>query len=209
MKSLAVLVPLNWSHVHTLFFMSWTRMLSGVLSDFDVELFVSNQSLIDKMRESLAKQAKKSGADYILWLDADQIYPEDTITRLAGRIDDEHLIVGGVTPKKRDGGQLVYKFYNDEGLAVFDEDFQLRQGLQKVDAMGMGGIMMSRKIFDYLEEPYFLRKWSYETDTLIGEDLCFYNRCRKAGVDVWCDSDLLYGHIVNYVVTLEDKDDLT
>ena len=69
------------------------------------------------------------------------------------------------------------------------------KGMMRVDAMGMGGVMMKREVFDMIDFPYFLTGYSKVDDYHKGEDVHFFKQCKKEGVDVWCDADLHYGHI--------------
>ena len=140
--------------------------------------------------------------DYILWLDADQVYPIDTMIKLAKHVDDGHLVVGGITPDKHTGRPMVYNFVGERGSTNKVRSFEVDRGLVKVDAMGFGGIMTHPSVFKTIGTPYFQRTWNPEMETLTGEDFCFYTRCRKAGVDVWCDTDLHYSHMVAQVVNL-------
>ena len=199
-KKLAICVPLSWSHVPSMFFLSFNQMIMHTVEKYLVNLFVSNFSLIDRAREVLAETALKSDPDYILWLDADQLYPKDTVHVLAAHVDNGHQIVGGVTPDKRTQTPLIYKFHNENGIGDRWVDIELNQGLVKVDAMGFGGIMTSPEALRKMGTPLFQRKWDNETGALVGEDLCFYNRAKAAGIDVYCDTNLHYSHMVAYPV---------
>jgi len=204
MKTIAVGIPCNWPWVPTAFFSSAIQMLSAAKSEYDVILMISNATLIDVMRERIANEALKAGADYIMWLDADQIYPADTILRLARACDDGKLVVGGVTPHKNDGKPMVYRFGNNYGAGVRDKKFEVGRGLVKVDSMGFGGIMTAKEVFDVVKYPRFMKTWDADTNHPVGEDFCFYARCKEKGIDVWCDTDLVFQHLVTYAVQLND-----
>ncbi len=201
-KTVAVAVPLNFPLVFVPFWMSWTQMIRK--ADYRTDIYVSNQSLIDKMRDHLAKDILKEKPDYILWIDVDQLYPMDTINILCKHVDEGHLVVGGVTPDKRDGDPLVYKWYDDDGLVTRDRNLELNRGLVKVDAMGFGGVMTHPSVFEKFDPPYFERGYAQTMEGNVGEDLAFYNRCRKAGVDVWCDTDLHYNHVITSIKCVKE-----
>ena len=195
-------MPLSWSHVYSPFMLSLVQMCLHASGKFDLAVYTSNASLIDKMREVLADEVMTDSPDYVLWLDADQLYPMETMERLARHIDAGHLVVGGITPDKHTARPMVYRFINDIGTTVCVRGFETDQGVVKVDAMGFGGIMMAGEVLKALKPPYFPRTWDEAMQTYIGEDFGFYNKCRKAGIDVWCDTGLYYSHMVATAVNV-------
>jgi len=205
MKTIAVAIPCNWPWVPTVFFASAVQMFSTAQSEYNLVLLMSNATLIDLMRERLAEEAMKYGADYIVWLDADQVYPADTILRLAKSCEAGKLVVGGVTPHKNDGKPMVWKFCNEYGSGERQRAFETSRGLVKVDSMGLGGVMMAKELFDIVKYPRFIKTWDPEQNHPVGEDFAFYYRCKENGVDVWCDTDLIFQHLVTYSVCLNDK----
>jgi hypothetical protein len=72
----------------------------------------------------------------------------------------------------------------------------LHQGVIKVGAMGLGGIMMNPKIFKMMKFPWFRMVWNKRMGGRPGMDFQFYGQCKKAGIDVWADTDLIFGHVV-------------
>lgn len=173
--------------------------------NFRLSIYNTNTSLIDKMREVLAEEMKEVKPDYVLWIDADQLYPMDTIDRLVKHVDDGHLVVGGVTPDKMTGKPMVYRFMNDVGSCARDRNFEVSRGLVKVDAMGFGGIMMAGNVLETIKPPFFPRNFDEAMQSYVGEDFGFYDKCRKACVDVWCDTDLHYSHMIAKAVNVNQN----
>lgn len=204
MKTIAIAIPCNWPWLPTAFFASGVQMFSAAQSEYNVTLLMSNSTLIDVMRETLAGEALKAGADYIMWLDADQVYPPDTILKLAHHCEEGKLIVGGVTPHKNNGRPMAYTFGNNYGACVQAKEFELNRGLVQVDAMGFGGVMTAKEVFDTIPYPRFYKTWDYANNHAVGEDFCFYARCKEKGIDVWCDTDLVFQHLVTYAVQVND-----
>lgn len=201
-KKVTIAIPLSWTHLWSPFFLSFVQMALHSAQTFQLAVYTSSTTLIDKMREVLGDEVLTSDPDYVLWLDADQLYPMDTVVRLAKHIDDGHLVVGGVTPHKNSGKPMVYRFLNDKGSCANEKNFEVNRGLVKVDAMGFGGIMMAREVLDKIKYPRFPRTWDDATQTFVGEDFGFYYKCKQAGVDVWCDTDLHYSHMVGTAVNV-------
>jgi len=204
-KKVAICLPLSWTHVYSPFFLSFVQMVMRSGSDFNIAIYTSNTSLIDKMREVLADEVQAITPDYILWIDADQVYPMETIEKLAAHVDSGHLVVGGVTPDKHTAKPMVYNFVNDIGTAMPVRQFDIDRGLVKVDAMGFGGIMMHPSVLKTIKPPYFPRTWDEAMCSFVGEDFGFYMKCKQNGIDVWCDTDLHYSHMVATAVNVNKK----
>lgn len=196
---------MSWTHVWSPFFLSFVQMCLYSAEFFKLAIYTSNTSLIDKMREVLADEVLTSDPDYVLWIDADQLYPMETIVRLARAVDDGKLVVGGLTPDKHTGKPMVYRFLNDKGSCAQDRNFEVGRGLVKVDAMGFGGIMMSADVLKKVKPPRFPRTWDEAMQSFVGEDFGFFNKCKQAGIDVWADTDLHYSHMVGTAVNVNRK----
>ena len=198
MKKIIACIPLSWPYVPTPFLESVVGMVGYANGKYKLEPLIRSHCYLHTMRENLAEEALFDGADYLLWLDADQSYPIDTPERL---MKHEKFIVGGMTPRKDDGGSLAYDF-SGEDVGIRRVNLVPGNGLQKVDAMGFGGILTDVKLFSRLREPYFLPDWN-DGQTRLGEDVTFFKKCKDAGIDVWCDTGLLYEHIVQDVVRVK------
>lgn len=162
---------------------------------YELETMIANSCYMDHCRDILVDNGRDKNPDYMLWLDADQVYPPNTPEVLMKHVDDGKLVVGGVTPRRDDGLPLVYK---RTGKNVFarTHDIATQVGVKQVDGMGMGGVMTHPKVFDKLEKPYFMMRW--QNGAYIGEDIRFYEKCYRADVKVWCDTDLIYEHLDMY-----------
>ena len=85
-------------------------------------------------------------------------------------------------------------------------EISLNQGLIKVDGMGLGGVMTSPQVFRIFERPWFCQMWNTEERYRPGVDFQFYANCKRAGIDVWCDTDLVYGHMAVRPVKMNVKE---
>ena len=188
-------MPLSWDFIPKDFFYSWCKMTGYAGGKYDLGVLVASCCYMDKMRDDLVKDALRYKPDYILWIDADQVYPMQTPEILMKHIDDGKLVVGGMTPDKSDGSPLVYQITDKKKGLIRKGNIKPGYGLVKVGAMGMGGIMVSPKVFEIMKSPYFEMGWSDRTKDVIGEDVRFYLNCKKFGIDVWCDTNLVYEHL--------------
>lgn len=166
---------------------------------------------MDMARDNLAKEALKHNPDYLLWLDADQIYPGNTPEVLMNHIDGGKLAVGGVSPLKKlsdpglDGTPSVWDINTDINLARHRKIF-INHGLLKVDGMGLGGVMTSPELFKTLKYPWFRQVWNKKDKRRLSVDLQFFSNCKKAGIDVWCDTDLIFGHVTVRPIKLKAQE---
>jgi hypothetical protein len=175
-------------------------MFSHAYADYRVNIITSKRTLIDHCREQLIEVAKTQNPDYILWVDADQTYPANTVKVLANHIDEGCMVVSGVTPCKDNGKIMALKFPADGPLAERVEDFKISRGMVKADCIGGAGVMWSPKIFDVIHPPYFSRTELDPRGMTIGEDVSMYWKLKQAGIDLWIDTDLHFGHIVTSIM---------
>lgn len=183
----------------------------------EVSAFFVSSSMLSESRHRLTAEATLWGADYILWMDTDHVFPADSLCQLWARNVD---IVGcnyarrceptAPTAAKivtddadRDHNNLVYttrEKYNDATM-------------EEVSHMGFGLCLMRTSIFDRLQtraeelgEPSFMPLFMFELKEdrmgVIGEDVFFFKKCRDAGLTVWCDHGVSggVGHIHETIV---------
>ena len=202
MKRIVACVPLSWDFVPALFFHSWNKMMYYAQGKYDLRLISTSSCYMDTMRDDLIIAAQRHKPDYLLWLDADQLYQEETPGILMKHLDAGKSIVGGLTPKGMEGEVNVYDIVHGDGI-ITAVRVAPGHGLVKVDAMGMGGVMMKPEIFEELDLPCFTMRWDSKLARYPGEDIQFYANCKKKGIDVWCDTNLVFGHIVTRAIILE------
>jgi len=200
MKHIVACVPFAREFIYCPFFMSWSSMLAYAFTyayeKYTLSLVTCHGPYIDANRDTLITKAKTLEPDAVLFLDDDQTYPPDTPEIL---LNHDKLVVGGVTPRKMTYTPMIWDY---DGRVKFWNSLNGQKGLTKVTGMGMGGVLIRSEVFDKLESPYF-KKHDKPTYQEHGEDMAFYFRCRDAGIDVWTDLDLQYGHMVMKEARLE------
>ena len=185
----------------------------------EVETFLIQSSMLTESRHMLVGEALASGADYMLWCDADHIFEPDAICRLWARNVD---VVGCNYPRRckptaptaakvvapqdeeHDNKNLVY---TDAGKAHDNE-------LEEVDHLGFGLCLIKLNIFERLQLhaeakglksflPLFKFEPKEDGSGMIGEDVFFFGKLREAGLKVWCDHGVSWtvGHVTNIVLT--------
>lgn len=143
-------------------------------------------SRLDSARDTLAAEALKTAPDYLLWLDSDQTFPQDTLVRLMAH---DLPIVGCAYPKRRDPNK------SSASKAVSAEiGYQpvepKRDGLEAVDCLGLGVCLVKAGVFSCLPRPWFF----FDRH---GEDAYFCALAKTAGIQPMLDHGLSMeiGHI--------------
>ena len=197
-KRIAICMILSWSYIPAKFFYSYNAMKDFAFAmGYTFDIITARGAWIDTMRDDVAMEAVAMKPDYMLWLDADQTYPDYTAVKLAKHIDDGHLVVGGVTPDRYLEINNINCFGGKHGV-YNARDLKMNQGLVKIDAQGYGGVMTHPSVFETIKYPRFQRDWVEGDDGDYyrnGEDVVFFRKCREAGIDCYCDTDLHFGHM--------------
>lgn len=201
---IACCIPLSWEFIPKYFFLSWYLMEVYSHGRYDMRMIFGNSCYMDEMRDNLGKSAMEHNPDYIFWLDADQFYPQQTPEILIKHIENGKSVVGGLTPGKDDQTPLVYDIITDGGAIKRRKGVKAGQGVIKVDAMGFGGVMMTPKVLEDIEFPWFRVQWDSKIKERPGEDTKFYVNCRKSNIDVWCDTDLVFDHIITHPIGVKE-----
>lgn len=164
-------------------------------------------SLVYTSRNSLAGQAVKMEADYIMWFDSDMVFKPDTLTQLMATMEEKNAdIVTGVyfnrtAPYKPvmfeelevvcDGKGNITECLNSQwSKAIPDEPFV-------VEGMGFGCVLMKT---DMLFNMGDAGAWFAPIGN-IGEDCAFCLRAKEAGYKLWCDPKVKCGHVGYQMVT--------
>jgi len=212
MRKVLICIPLSWHMVHREFFFSYQDMVKHAYDNgFSVEFVTCSKIYLHLNRELLGDATTKIDADYILWLDVDQIYATDTIPVLANHVDNGKLIVTGMTADKMTGMSLNYKFNPNEKLFSGVQKMPLvpNQGLVETECTGFGGVMMHPKVMNKLiQKPRFSftnKETIYKDYGNLGEDFAFFWKCKKAKVRIWCDTNLKFGHLKTETVYSSDR----
>jgi GT2 family glycosyltransferase len=71
--------------------------------------------------------------------------------------------------------------------------------LIEVDAVGTGIMLIRKKVFKELPEPWFYFKNDFS------EDIMFCKEAKKAGYKIYVDTTLSVGHVGDSIFKLEDK----
>ncbi|MGE0278342.1 MAG: hypothetical protein AB7R40_23345 [Nitrospiraceae bacterium] len=148
---------------------------------------------IHRARQELAEVALAEKATHLLWMDADMRFPQDALLKL---LEHDKKCVGINYAKRGVPSDFVAikhlpEYNNGVGAKCITNDDST--GLEEVDAMGMGLVLMKASAFnnmpDPAEKPWFWFGFT-EQGGHIGEDVHFFKLLKESGVPVYVDHDL-------------------
>ena len=168
----------------------------------DTQIGFEVGSLVYMARNNLARQAIKSEADYVLWLDSDMVFAPNLLQRMLKICLDNKIDFLTAVCFRRKPPYTPCLFDRldkiDKG-ASYTALMSVPDGLFKVGGCGFAGVLMSTDVLMSVAAKFEGRMF----DPLegFGEDVSFCWRARQCGYDIWCDSSIELGHVGNIIVT--------
>ncbi|GIX07725.1 MAG: hypothetical protein KatS3mg115_2128 [Candidatus Poribacteria bacterium] len=146
-RSVRVLVgvPCSWEAVPVPFVQS----LIGLRLPPRSEVRFVRLHTLDQMRNELARQAVEEGFSHLFMLDADMIYPSDSLIRLL-RADVD--VICGLACRRTPPHVPVCLQPTKEPF-VFQVEVPKERGLIECGAVGGGGTLIRTEVFQKMEPP--------------------------------------------------------
>ena len=151
---------------------------------------------IAALRNDLVTQAIVDECDYLIMMDTDQIYPLDTVTKL---LSHRKEIVGARVHRRYPPFDAILNRGTVSQYHHVPDEEVYSGKLIEVDATGCGCLCIDMRVFEKLEEPWFLETKGDDGNT-IGEDIYFCANARDKGVSIFVDTSIDVGHISTMVV---------
>jgi hypothetical protein len=171
-------------------------------------------SMLTESRNRLVLEALNWGADFMLWMDADHVFPQDALLRL---LSHNLMVVGCNYARRFDPTSPTASRVKDDGkyeLVWTTQETAQRGDMESVAHMGLGLCLMDMRVFDVLEHvavkegkkhfwPLFRMDPKEDGIGVIGEDVYFFQRIRDAGIHVVLDHNLSWdvGHLHEKILT--------
>lgn len=167
-------------------------------------LFIKNESLIPRGRNTCAATFLKSECTHLMFIDADiQFTPDD----VANIWNLQKGVGVGVYPMKRD--DAPYAAWVDGKLLTLQD---MPKEPFMVDYAGTGFMMINREVFTRLQEAHpeweyeesYGEAWAFFQDPIedgihLSEDYFFCKRYREMGGEIWMDPQVRLKHVGNKV----------
>lgn len=156
----------------------------------DWSLFYEGGSVLPAVRNSLAHRALEYGADWILWLDADMVFPHDALHRLLAH---QVGIVGCNYPRRVDPFTPTAKCPSNGDKP--ETHYGSGELLTEVHHAGFGVMLTRSVVYRDLKEqdplaPWFGFPWNPKRQITTGEDVAFQSRARACGHKTYIDNRL-------------------
>lgn len=149
-----------------------------------LELVTESRCQIEAARTNIAARALKAGADWMLWLDSDMVYPADIAHRL---LDSGKSVIGCNYAKRGIPIEPVAIDFTGKPISLEES------GIRKAKATGLGTCLVSSEVFREIEAPAFRTEWRKDKAgnmKLAGEDGIFFEAVRRQfGDDLFIDCD--------------------
>ena len=193
---------------------NWCFVFANIVRVVKHELILAHDThfSIDVSRNHVIRSLLPYNPDYIFIIDTD-IFPlkcsstqcsifYDVINYMIDNYSNYDVI--GVYHYSKKIEPNVYEFGERKTLNNIDV-YELRpmklninSGVHRVDAFGIGLVMIKPEIFNTLPYPWFRIEVVYDSNTkteiVIGEDVYFFYKCRKHNINVYVTTDIIAMH---------------
>lgn len=190
MNVVAVCTPAR-DMVHTQYAYCLVNMVAfHVCSTEDrIDLKIMQGTLIQNQRADLSLDALREGCTHVLFIDSDMTFPQDMVGRLLAH--DVDIVATNCARRRMPTGPTA-KIKNKLIFSMPEDT-----GLQEVDTIGMGVMLIKADVFKKMSEPWFETPWRTDARGYIGEDVFFCNKAKSIGYKIYIDHDVSkeIGHI--------------
>jgi hypothetical protein len=200
MKKVLISFPnTGWIHKHV--FMAGIKLMSD--GRYKSTIIVPTNNPYENNLHHIRNDFIAGGYDYWLNIDADN----PPMNNPLDLIELDKDIIGCPTPVyhftdkikgERPWYENVYKYVPEEDAYL---EWPNKVGLQKVDAVGTGCLLMARRVFDEVDmrKACFSRQHNPDGTVNKGNDISFCERARELGFGIWAH----YGYRCQHFNELE------
>lgn len=150
-------------------------------------LFFPSQATVSMafIRNNLIENFLKSDCTHALCLDGDEVFPENMVYKLLNH--DKDIVSAYVCVKNQPEKPNAYvkhkgKYIPYKGI-----------GLEEVDAVGFGQVLIKREVFEKMGSPWFAYEDSKTKVTT--EEIYFFEKAKKFGFKLFVDYGLRCEHL--------------
>lgn len=144
-------------------------------------------------RNLIIDEAIAAKCTHIFFVDDDMALAPDTLTRLLEH--DKDIVSGLYLNRSYPHRPVIFDYDWNDSYKVHRVHYlkENEKGLIEVEACGFGCVLIKIDVFNQLEKPY-VRLGELRSDRR-NEDTGFCHRVRKLGIKIFCDLDIVAGHI--------------
>lgn len=166
----------------------------------DCTLMMKSGSLIYTSRNALATAAIQTEADYVFWLDSDMVFQPDILKRMLKTLQEKDLdiLTGLYFRRVPPYSPVLFDRLDIDGVQTKFTEFQsIPDELFEVGACGFGCVLMKTDVFFDVQSKFGNMFAPIGNN---GEDVAFCWRARQCGYKIFCDPQLICGHVGYSVV---------
>lgn len=183
-------VPTGNASRWSVFYSCLTRLQTPLETGINIQ----RGNSVSENRNEIIREALRTGAQWIFFLDDDLQFERDILLKLLSRNLD--AVVGLSLQRKVPFAPLAYKSQDGSGKATQLNLTPDMKGLIEIDSSTAGGLLVKRKVFEKMKDPWFLSGQVSEA----GEDFYFCMKLREAGFKLHLDTDTMLGHITEFTI---------
>lgn len=194
-KILVSLPNLHWIHklvIHKALLLLQDRR-------YEVKLIMPSHKPYVNNLHHIVNDFISGGYDYWLNIDADNPPNQNPLDLV--ELDKD--VIGLPTPiwhfegKKKGERPVYWNAYKYDPSSDAYWEYQERNGLQEVDAVGTGCVLFARRVFEHPEmrKAPFMRKWNEDGTVDKGNDISFCERAKANGFKIYCHFDYSCDHM--------------
>jgi hypothetical protein len=132
-------------------------------------------------------------ASHVFFVDDDTLMPPDALMRLLEH--DVPIVSGFYTQRVPPFWPIPMRLWGKQYIHIT----KYCPGLQEVDAVGGGCLLVKREVFETLSDPWF-DYWSERMQANTSEDVPFCEKAKAAGFPILLDFDVQCGHMATFPV---------
>lgn len=194
--NLTIGIPTQWGLWRAQMGLSLCRAI--VSTPGEITLSPQNGPYLALNREASMRDAIIAKSDYLIFVDTDMVFPADAFTRLIAHGKD---VIGANYYEKRLPLVTNVKPIGPNGEMADDGKLgTMTMPHEPFQCAGLGaGLLAIRvaRVQECMAPPYFA--FADHRGEMMGEDLAFCGRARRAGLQVWCDPTIPVLHVGDYL----------
>lgn len=184
-----------------------------------MDIGVTEGQMIDEARNSLAEGFLSTSTEWIFWMDADMIFPKETLVELFKVAEEKNskMVTGVYYQRKGLNFPVLFSrgSETEHGLISGEESVRSKTNKYvgaflfphpnkkepaKAHAAGFGCVLIHRSVFEMMDRP-----WFKFIQGVCSEDFYFFVEAAELGFDLWYTPVLDLGHISDApVITKKD-----
>jgi GT2 family glycosyltransferase len=174
----------------------WANFIRLELPPLVTKPEVARGACIAENRNKLTERALELNAEWIFYVDDDQLFDPLALNRLLLRNVD--IVSGLYLARKFPFEPVVFDKASDDptnpkgAYQMYLNNQKNNVGLIKVAATGAGALLVRRRVLEKMQRPWWTLGQLHPSGW--GDDLDFCYRAKEAGFDIYCDLREWVGH---------------